>query len=103
MLDLPLVFIQPNSADKDQSFKKNNFDLCILDVMMPKLDGFSLAEQIRKVNKDIPLIFLTAKSMLYFTAGTESINMRVYALLGLLYISELEAISSNRPSFITAT
>lgn len=45
------------------AFKKNNFDLCILDVMMPKLDGFSLAEQIRKVNKDIPLIFLTAKSM----------------------------------------
>ncbi|MBL1213513.1 MAG: response regulator transcription factor [Ignavibacteriae bacterium] len=46
-----------------QTFKKNKYDLCILDVMMPKLDGFSLAGQIRKMNKDIPLIFLTAKSM----------------------------------------
>jgi two-component system, OmpR family, response regulator len=42
---------------------KNNFILCILDVMMPKKDGFTLAKDIRKVNKDIPIIFLTAKSM----------------------------------------
>jgi len=45
------------------SFKNDDFDICILDVMMPKKDGFSLAKDIRSVNNDIPLIFLTAKSM----------------------------------------
>jgi DNA-binding response OmpR family regulator len=44
-------------------FAKGNFDLCLLDVMMPKKDGFSLAAEIRKVNEKIPIIFLTAKSM----------------------------------------
>jgi len=42
-------------------FKSAEFDLCILDVMMPKRDGFSLAEDIRKIDRKIPLIFLTAR------------------------------------------
>jgi len=42
-------------------FKNNDFDLCILDVMMPRKDGFSLAADIRSTNKEIPIIFLTAK------------------------------------------
>ena len=46
-----------------QIFKENAFDLCLLDVMMPKMDGFSLAEEIRKINKEIPIIFITAKSL----------------------------------------
>lgn len=46
-----------------ESFEKLYYDLCILDVMLPKMDGFELAERIRRVNKDIPIIFLTAKSM----------------------------------------
>jgi DNA-binding response OmpR family regulator len=45
------------------AFKKQHFDLCILDVMMPKKDGFSLAEDIRKLNTEVPIIFLTAKSL----------------------------------------
>lgn len=45
------------------AFKKEQFDLCILDVMLPKLDGFSLAKAIREKNEDIPIIFLTAKSL----------------------------------------
>ena len=44
-------------------FYKGDFDLCILDVMMPKKDGFSLARDIRAHDKDIPVIFLTARSM----------------------------------------
>lgn len=44
-------------------FEKGGFDLCLLDVMMPKMDGFTLAENIRKKDQDIPIIFLTAKSM----------------------------------------
>ncbi len=45
-----------------QMFNKNNYDLCLLDVMLPEKDGFSIAEDIRKVNREIPIIFLTAKS-----------------------------------------
>ena len=44
-------------------FKNNDFDLCILDVMMPRKDGFSLAQDIRSTNKEVPIIFLTAKTM----------------------------------------
>ncbi len=46
-----------------QAFETNPFDLCVLDIMLPKLDGFTLAQKIRSINKDIPIIFLTAKSM----------------------------------------
>jgi len=46
-----------------QAFSKRKFQLCILDIMLPKKDGFSLAKQIRNVNKEIPILFLTAKSM----------------------------------------
>jgi DNA-binding response OmpR family regulator len=44
-------------------FKNNDYDLCILDVMMPRKDGFSLAKDIRKQNTQVPIIFLTAKTM----------------------------------------
>jgi len=44
-------------------YNKGTFDLCILDVMMPKKDGFTVAKEIREKDKDIPLIFLTAKSL----------------------------------------
>ena len=45
------------------AFKASRFDLCIIDVMMPKKDGFTLAKDIRMLNTEIPIIFLTAKSM----------------------------------------
>ncbi|HMN32678.1 MAG TPA: response regulator transcription factor [Chitinophagaceae bacterium] len=45
------------------AFKREKYDLCLLDVMMPNLDGFSLAEEIRSIDPDIPLFFLTAKNM----------------------------------------
>ena len=44
-------------------YKNNDYDLCILDVMMPRKDGFTLANDIRSNDKDIPIIFLTAKTM----------------------------------------
>ncbi len=47
-----------------KAFSKQNFDLCILDVMMPKKDGFTLGKDIRKVNQNVPIIFATAKAMM---------------------------------------
>jgi DNA-binding response OmpR family regulator len=44
-------------------FAKGNYDLCLFDVMMPVKDGYTLAKEIRKINENIPIIFLTAKSM----------------------------------------
>ena len=46
-----------------QLFADNHFDLCLLDIMLPKLDGFSVAEKIRERNQMIPILFLTAKSL----------------------------------------
>jgi len=50
-----------NGEDAYKSYMKVKYDICILDVMMPKKDGFELAKNIRNVNKSIPIIFLTAK------------------------------------------
>lgn len=47
-----------------RAFNKQTFDLCILDVMMPKKDGFALGKEIRKVNESVPIIFATAKAMM---------------------------------------
>jgi len=46
-----------------ETFKKETFDICILDIMLPKMDGFELATAIRKLNSDIPIIFLSAKTL----------------------------------------
>jgi DNA-binding response OmpR family regulator len=43
-------------------FKKDKFDLCLLDIMMPKKDGFTLAREIKKVQENLPILFLTAKN-----------------------------------------
>ena len=57
------VFSCENGLDALTLFKKEIFDLCIFDVMLPKMDGFELAKNIRETNKQIPIIFLTARSM----------------------------------------
>jgi DNA-binding response OmpR family regulator len=46
-----------------KAFEKKGYDLCLLDVMLPEMDGYELAENIRKHNSEIPILFLTAKSM----------------------------------------
>ncbi len=52
-----------NGKDGWAAFKKGEFDLCLLDVMLPQMDGFELARKIRGVSRHVPIIFLTAKSM----------------------------------------
>jgi DNA-binding response OmpR family regulator len=57
-----LVFLAEDGEQAVEIYKKKQPDILVLDVMMPKKDGFSVAEDIRKENKRIPIIFLTAKS-----------------------------------------
>ena len=45
------------------AFQREKFDICLLDVMMPNMDGFKVAEEIRDINPDVPLFFLSAKTM----------------------------------------
>lgn len=53
----------PDGEAGYKAFLKNKFDICVLDVMMPKKDGFTLAQEIRQANSEIPIIFLTAKTL----------------------------------------
>lgn len=53
-----------NGEEGFNFFKGNKYDLCLIDVMMPKMDGFSLAKKIRMIDKHVPFLFVTAKSML---------------------------------------
>ena len=53
----------PDGEAGYRAFMKTKFDICVLDVMMPKKDGFTLAQEIRQANAEIPIIFLTAKTL----------------------------------------
>ncbi len=90
------VHLETNGKDGLKAFNAAEYDLCVFDVMMPKKDGFSLAEDIRQLNADVPIFFLTAKTMTedrikgfksggddYLTKpfSTEEFLLRVEALL----------------------
>ncbi len=85
-----------NGNDAFIHFKQNEFDICIIDVMLPLKDGFTLAKEIREMNKRIPIVFLTAKQMKedrirgfelgaddYITKpfSTEELKLRIEAIL----------------------
>ena len=57
------VVLAKNGIEGLEKFKKSKFGLCILDVMLPFKDGFTLAKEIREIDKDVPLFFLTAKTL----------------------------------------
>ena len=57
------ITLARNGVEGLDKFKKQTYDMCILDVMMPFKDGFTLAEEIRVIDDQVPLIFLTAKSL----------------------------------------
>lgn len=97
-----------------QTFTKQAFDICILDVMMPKKDGFTLGKEIRKINEHIPLIFATAKTMIEdkteaFTLGgddyitkpfrIEELLLRINALLKRVSENKIDETSVQQISF----
>ena len=55
--------LYPDGEEGYKAFHQNQYDLCVFDVMMPKKDGFTLAQEIRQENTEIPIIFLTAKTL----------------------------------------
>lgn len=57
------VVLKRNGEDAFNDFKVNKYDMCIFDVMMPKKDGFTLAKDVRRMNSQVPIIFLTAKAL----------------------------------------
>jgi DNA-binding response OmpR family regulator len=56
------VIMEGNGAKALDLFKKSQPDICVLDIMLPNKDGFAIADEIREVNEDVPIIFLTAKT-----------------------------------------
>ncbi|MEP1096606.1 MAG: response regulator transcription factor [Cyclobacteriaceae bacterium] len=80
------------SRDGDEggkTYKEGDFDLCILDLMMPKKDGFTLAKEIRAMDDNTPIIFLTAKSMKQdiikgFTIGADDYMTKPFSMEELL-------------------
>jgi len=71
------------------TFKNGQFDLCLLDIMMPKKDGITLAKEIRLLDKEIPIIFLTAKSLKEdtiegFRAGADDYMTKPFSMEELL-------------------
>ena len=90
------VVLAKDGLEGSEQFKNGKFDLCILDVMLPEKDGFTLAEEIRQIDNNIPIIFLTAKNMEkdkikglqlgaddYITKpfSTEELSLRIEAIL----------------------
>ena len=79
------VVLCANGEQAQDVFEHQSFDLCILDVMLPRKDGFALAQAIRNVNKEIPILFITAKSMLEdkiagFTAGGDDYLVKPFSM-----------------------
>ncbi len=74
-----------DGEEGEKAFKASKFDLCILDLMMPKKDGFTLAQDIRKIDSETPIIFLTAKSMKQdiikgFTVGADDYMTKPFSM-----------------------
>jgi DNA-binding response OmpR family regulator len=79
-----------NGEKAYKSFIREHYDLCILDVMMPVKDGYTLAREIRMTNTDIPIIFLTAKSLKEdiiegFKAGADDYISKPFSMEELLF------------------
>jgi len=91
----------PNGEIAYKNFVKRHYDLCILDVMMPMKDGYTLAKEIRMTNNEIPIIFLTAKTLKEdilegFKAGCDDYITKPFSMEELLYRIEAVLRRSSR-------
>ena len=82
--------LYPDGEKALDAFRNEAFDLCIIDIMMPKMDGFTLAKEIRELNSTTPFIFLTAKSMQEdviegFSLGADDYMTKPFSMEELLY------------------
>lgn len=92
-----------NGSEALNQFEVNGFDFLIIDVMMPVVDGYSLAKEIRKIDKDIPIIFLTAKSLQSdvihgFEIGADDYIIKPFSIEELMYRIEAVARRSKNKS-----
>jgi DNA-binding response OmpR family regulator len=83
------VTLCTDGDEGETTFKNNNFDICIFDVMLPKKDGFALARSVREKDRQIPILFLTAKSMVEdklagFQTGADDYITKPFSLEELL-------------------
>ena len=83
------VSLAQNGKIAFEKFNQGKFDFCIFDVMMPEMDGFTLAGEIREIDKHVPILFLTAKSMKEdklqgFTLGADDYLTKPFAMDELL-------------------
>lgn len=79
------VTLCTDGEEGHQSFANGKFDLCIFDVMMPKKDGFALAQSVRAKNHEVPILFVTAKAMLEdklsgFKAGGDDYIVKPFSM-----------------------
>jgi DNA-binding response OmpR family regulator len=94
------VTLCTDGLEGERVFNSNAFHLCIFDVMLPKKDGFSLARDVRQKNKQIPILFLTAKAMMEdkltgFQSGADDYITKPFSLDELLYRIEVFLRRSN--------
>lgn len=83
------VSLAQNGKIAFEKFNNDSFNFCILDVMMPEMDGITLAKEIREIDKKVPILFLTAKSMKEdklegFSAGADDYLTKPFAMEELL-------------------
>ncbi len=91
-----------NGREALEAFVKNNFDICILDIMMPEIDGITLAKEIRKSRPEIPVIFLTARNQKEdviegFRTGADDYVTKPFSMEELLYRIEAIMRRVNEP------
>jgi DNA-binding response OmpR family regulator len=94
------VVMEADGGKVFDAFKKETPDICILDVMMPNKDGFEVADEIRSVNEEVPIIFLTAKTQTEdvvkgFTLGGNDYIRKPFSMEEL--IARINNVLRNKP------
>lgn len=101
------VTMESDGAKVLSSFKNSSPDICVLDIMLPNKDGFAIAHEIRGVNKNIPIIFLTAKTQTEdvvkgFTIGGNDFIRKPFSMEELIVrINNLLRFTTDQPQKIT--